>query len=126
ASSTASNAWRFAWTSATIATRIARAGALLARLVRAVELGEVLDPLARLPLRVVVLHRVDQLAHETRREVDARDDDAGDLVVHAREGDRELVLRVAHVREVRVDPGHDLRGEVDVDVALAVFVVHGS
>ena len=69
---------------------------------------EVLDALAGVPLGVVVLHRVDQLAHEARREVDAGDDDAGDLlvldlVVDAREGDRELVVRVADVREVRVD-----------------------
>src|SRR5436853_5795169 len=38
-------------------------------LVRAAELGQVLDALARLPLRVVVLHRVDQLAHEARGQV---------------------------------------------------------
>ena len=37
----------------------------LARALVAV-LGEVLDPLGGLPLREVVLHRVDQLAHEPR------------------------------------------------------------
>ena len=42
------------------------------------ELGQVLDALGRLPLREVVLHGVDQLAHEARRQVDARDDDARD------------------------------------------------
>ena len=57
------------------------------------DLGEVLDPLGRAPLGPVVLHRVDQLAEEARREVHARDDDAGhlallDLVVDARERDR--------------------------------------
>ena len=73
----------------------------------ATELGQVLDPLAGLPLGVVVLHGVDQLAHELRREVDARHDDAGDLlvldlVVDTGERDRELVVRVADVGEVRV------------------------
>ena len=41
--------------------------------------GRLLIPSRVLPLRPVVLHRVDQLAHEARREVDAGDDDAGDL-----------------------------------------------
>ena len=92
-------------------------------------LGQLPDALARRPLGVVVLHRVDQLAHEARREVDAGDDDARhlvvvDLVVDAREGDRELVVRVADVREVRVDAGHDLGREVDVQVPLVDLVVH--
>ena len=89
----------------------------------AVELGQALDALASLPAGVVVLERVDQLAHEARREADARDDDAGDLagldlVVDAREGDRELVVGVADVREVRVDARHHLGRDVDVDVAV--------
>ena len=73
-------------------------------------LGEVLDPLLGLPLGLVVLHRVDQLAHEPRRHADARDDHAGDLlvldlVVHARERDRELVVRVARrSRSSRTSP----------------------
>ncbi len=41
-----------------------------------------------------------------------------DLVVDAREGDRELVVGVADVREVRVHAAHDLGREVDVYVAL--------
>ena len=95
-------------------------------------LGQVLDALAGLPLRVVVLHRVDQLVHELGAQVDARDDDAGDLVVlhlvvHARKRDRELVVGVAYVREVRVYAGHDVRREVDVDVPLwAAGIVHGN
>src|SRR3954466_11625752 len=96
------------------------------------ELGEVLDPLAGAPLGVVVLHGVDELAHEPRREVDPRHHDARDLLVldlmvYAGEGDRELVIGVADVREVRVDAGHDLRGEVDVDVALGAGLIgcHG-
>src|ERR1700704_4826920 len=44
-------------------------------------LGQVLDPLPGLPLGEVVLHRVDQLAHELRREVHAGGDDAGDLLL---------------------------------------------
>src|SRR5947209_6742710 len=98
----------------------------------AAELREVLDPLPGAPLGVVVLHGVDELAHEARRQVDAADDDAGDLlvlhlVIHAGERDRELVVGVADVREVRVDAGHDLRREVDVDVALGPVLVgsHG-
>ena len=98
----------------------------------AAPLGQVLDALAGLPLRVVVLHRVDQLVHELGAQVDARDDDAGDLVVlhlvvHARKRDRELVVGVAYVREVRVYAGHDVRREVDVDVPLwAAGIVHGN
>src|SRR6185437_12843231 len=103
-------------------------------LFRAVELREVLDALLGLPLRVVVAHRVDELLHEARREVYPGDDDAGhllvlDLVVDAREGDGELVVGVADVGEVGVDARHDLRREVDVQVAFgrAVFVlVHGG
>ena len=44
-------------------------------------LRQALDALAGAPLGVVVLHGVDQLAHEARGEVDARHDDPGDLVV---------------------------------------------
>ncbi len=95
------------------------------------ELGQVLDPLGRLPLREVVLHRVDQLTHEAGRHAHARDDDPGDLflldlVVDAREGDRELVVRVADVGEVRVDAGHHLGRRVDVEVALGLFFVHAA
>ena len=99
---------------------------------RPVVLGQALDALARAPLGVVVLHGVEQLAHEARREVDAGHDDAGDLVVldlvvDAREGERELVVGMADVGEVRVLAGHVLRLEVDVDVALGalLFVGHG-
>src|SRR5271167_3611369 len=86
-------------------------------------LGQVLDALAGAPLGVVVLHRVDQLAHEARREVDAGYDHAWnllglDLMVDPREGDGELVIGVADVREVRVYAPHDLWGEMDVYVAL--------
>src|SRR3712207_8563987 len=68
-------------------------------------LRQVPDAFARLPLVEVVLHRVDELAHEARAEVDARHHDARDLlvvdlVVDARERDGELVVGVAHVREV--------------------------
>src|SRR6185503_16784436 len=132
AARTASSAARFAWTSemtATFTGAIYRSRRRLG-LVRAVELRQVLDALLRLPLRVVVAHRVDELLHEARREVHPGDDDAGhlvvlDLVVDAREGDRELVVGVADVGEVGVDARHDLRREVDVQVALgsAVFVL---
>src|SRR5205085_3387060 len=44
----------------------------------ALELRQVLDALPGAPLGVVVLHGVDQLAHEARGEVDARDHDARD------------------------------------------------
>ncbi len=47
-----------------------------------------------------------------------------DLVVDAREGDRELVVRVADVREVRVVARHHLRIGVDVEVALSVGLWH--
>src|ERR1700760_2108034 len=49
-----------------------------------------------------------------------------DLVVDARERDRELVVGVADVREVRVHASHDLGRQVDVYVALGawVLVVH--
>ena len=46
-----------------------------------------------------------------------------DLVVEAGERDRELVVRVADVREVRVGAGHQLGRHVHVDVALALAVV---
>src|SRR3954453_11399484 len=117
---TASRAWRLPWMSERTAMRMRRsavrrcrpAGQAIAearrsarragvgRVVGATVLGQVLDALARLPLGVVVLHRVDELAHELRRQVDAGDDDAGDLlvldlVVDAGERDGELVLRVA-------------------------------
>ena len=51
-----------------------------------------------------------------------------DLVVDARESDRELVVGVADVREVRVYATHDLGGQMDVYVALrarVLIVVHG-
>ena len=79
-------------------------------------LGEVPDSLPGRPLRPRVLHRVEQLAHEAGRHVHAGDDDARDvavldLVVDARERERELVVREADVREVRVDAGEVLRVE---------------
>ena len=91
--------------------------------------GRFLIRLLGLPLGPVVLHRVDQLAHEARREADAGDHHAGDLlalhlVIHAGERDRELVVRVRDVREVRVDPGHHLRRRMEVDVALGLVAVH--
>src|SRR5690606_3134406 len=69
--------------------------------------GQALYTHAGMPPGELVLHGVDQLAHEARREVDPRHDHAGhrvhlDLVVDARGGDRELVVRVADVLEVRV------------------------
>jgi STE24 endopeptidase len=86
-------------------------------------LRQVLDSLAGLPLRVVVLHRVDQLAHELGRQVDPADDHPGDLlvldlVIDASERHRELVVRVADVGEVGVVPRHHVRREVDVDVPV--------
>src|SRR5271157_4628154 len=90
---------------------------------RTAVLGQILDALAGAPLGVVVLHRVDQLAHEARGDVDTRDDHARnllglDLVVDASESDGELVVGVADVGEVRVYAPHDLGGEMNVDVAL--------
>src|SRR3954452_14214457 len=92
-------------------------------------LGQALDALSGPPLAVVVLQRVDQLPQQPGGEVDPRDHHARDLVVldlvvHAGEGDAELVVRVRDVREVRVVPGHDLRGGLEVDVALAVVLGH--
>src|ERR1700722_3685756 len=130
ASSTASNACRLAWMSETTATFIGHrpsngAAPLLVGFpgLGTAVLGQVLDALAGAPLRVVVLHRVDQLAHEARGEVDAGYDHAGnllrlDLVVDTGERDGELVVGVADVGEVRVDAPHDLGGQVDVYVAL--------
>jgi STE24 endopeptidase len=92
----------------------ARAAVLGAALRRARRhLGQVLDALRGAPLGPVVLHRVDQLAHELGRQVEPGDDDAGhlallDLVVHAGERDAELVVRVRDVGEVRVRPRHRL------------------
>ena len=99
------------------------------RVVVAVVLRQQLDALAGRPLRVVVLQRVDQLAHEERREVDAHDGDAGhlgvfDLVVDAREGDRELVVGVADVGEVRVHAGQGLRLDLDVEVSFLWLGFH--
>src|SRR3954452_19785670 len=92
-------------------------------------LGQALDALSGPPLAVVVLQRVDQLPQQPGGQVDPRDHHARDLVVldlvvHAGEGDAELVVRVRDVREVRVVPGHDLRGGLEVDVALAVVLGH--
>ena len=93
------------------------------------DLRQALDALARPVLRPVVLHGVDQLAHRLRRQRDAGDDDARDLVgldlvVHAREGQRELVVRVRDRREVGVDAGHDLRRRVQVEVTLTLVGSH--
>ena len=44
-------------------------------------------------------------------------------MVDSREGDRELVVGVADIREVRVYAPHDLWGEMDVDVALGALVL---
>src|SRR5207249_1662143 len=101
------------------------------RLGAARRLRQIPDPLAGRPLRVGVLHRVEQLLHELRREVHAPDDDARDvpvldLVVDTREGDRELVVREADVREVRVDARQVLRVEVQVELALRAVGVHWS
>jgi len=76
--------------------------------------------------RAGVLHRVDQLAHEARREVHARHDNPRhlalvDLVVDPRERDRELVVRVRDVGEVGVVARHRLGVGVDVEVALGVL-----
>ena len=92
-------------------------------------LRQVPDALGRRPLRPRVLHRVEQVAHELVRDVDARDDDSRhvallDLVVDARERDRELVLREGDVREVRVDAAHGLGVDVDVELALLGLLVH--
>ena len=59
------------------------------------------------------------------RERDARDDHARDLVVldlvvHARERQRELVVGVRDGREVRVDARHHLRRRVQIEVPLAL------
>src|SRR5215210_238108 len=93
------------------------------------DLGQALDALPGPPLAVVVLQGVDQLPQQPRGEVDAGHDHARDLVVldlvvHAGERDAELVVGVRDVREVRVVPGHDLRGGLEVDVALAVVLGH--
>src|SRR3954471_18025327 len=93
------------------------------------DLGQALDALSGPPLAVVVLQGVDELPQQAGREVDARHDDAGhlvvlDLVVDAGEGDAELVVGVRDVREVRVVPRHDLRRRLQVDVALAVVLGH--
>jgi hypothetical protein len=62
------------------AARAATAGARRpAGVARTLELGKALYRLARLPLGEVVLHRLDQLAHERRREVQACHRDARDL-----------------------------------------------
>src|SRR5215210_1243215 len=93
------------------------------------ELRQALDALAGLPLPVVVLEGVDQLAEQPRGEVDARDDHARhlvvlDLVVHAGERDAELVVGMGDVREVGVVARHDLGGRLQVDVAFAVVLGH--
>src|SRR5919201_5052523 len=101
----------------------------LALLLRTVGLGEVAHAFLVLPLRVRVLHRREQLRVEALRHVHTRHDDTGDLtlldlVVDAREGDRELVLREGDVREVRIRAGHLLGVEMDVELALLTFAVH--
>src|SRR4051794_6896567 len=127
-SSTASSACRLLWTSDMTATRkswwLGGVGVVFA-----VVLGQQLDALPRRPLRVVVLQRVDQLAHEERRQVDPHDRDTGhlgalDVVVDARERDRELVVRVADVGEVRVHPGQCLRLDLDVEMPFLWLGLH--
>ncbi len=94
-------------------------------------LGQLADSLSRGPLLEVVLHGVEQLAHEPWREIHPGHDHTGDLllvdlVVDPGERDGELVVGVRDVREVGVVPRHLLRREVDVEVALAVVVrFHG-
>ena len=61
---------------------------------------------------------------ETRDDDDAGDLVGLDLVVHARERQRELVVGVRDGREVRVDARHDLGRRVEVEVPLAVVGVH--
>jgi len=46
-------------------------------------------------------------------------------VVDPGERQRELVVREADVREVRIDAGEVLRVEMDVELALLGLVVHG-
>src|SRR3954452_9470878 len=101
------------------------------RVVTGRRLGEVADPLPRGPLRPRVVHRVEQLAHEARRHVHARDDDTRDvalldLVVDAGEGERELIVGEADVREAGVDPGEVRRVEMDVELALLPFLFRAS
>src|SRR5262245_36047688 len=92
-------------------------------------LREVPDVLPARPLRVRVVHRVEKLVHEARGHVHAGHDYSGhvaflDLVVEAREGQRELVVGEADVREVRVDAGHHVRVGVDVQLSLLALVLH--
>src|SRR5262249_34241714 len=91
--------------------------------------GQVPDALLGRPLREGVLHRREQLLEELLRHVHARNDDTRDvalldLVVDARERDRELVGGEGDVGEVRIDPRHLLRVEVDVELALLGILVH--
>lgn len=94
-------------------------------------LGQLADPFARGPLLVIVLHGVQELAHESRGQIHPTDDDARDLLVlnlmiDSGERDRELVVGVRDVREVGVVARHLFRREVDVQMALAVvFGFHG-
>ena len=90
---------------------------------------QVPDPLGGRPFRPRVLHRVQEVAHELVRDVDARHDDTRDvavldLVVDARERDREFVLGEADVREIRVDAAHRLGIDVNVQLALPGLLVH--
>src|ERR1019366_1164645 len=117
-----------------IAVAVCAAALLLLRAgLRPAVLGQALDALAGAPLGVVVLHRIYELAHEPRGEVDPGHDHAWDLlgldlVVDPREGDGELVVGVADVCKVCVHAPHDLGGEMDVYVALCawVLVVHAA
>ena len=91
-------------------------------------LREVADVFPARPLRIGVVHRVEQLVHEPGGHVHAGDDDSGHvaflhLVVDARERERELVVREADVGEVRVDPGHHVRVDMDVQLSLLALVV---
>jgi STE24 endopeptidase len=93
-------------------------------------LREVADVLPARPLRIGVVHRLEQLRHELDRQVDACYGDPGDVpllrcfVIEPEEGERELVVREADVREVRVDARHHVGVDMDVQLSLLGFVVH--
>src|SRR5262249_45280501 len=90
-------------------------------------LGEVLDALDGRVLRPAVVESLDQLLRELLRHVHACHHHAGhlavlDRVVDAREGDGELVVGEADVREVGVDPREVLAVDLEIQLALRVLV----